>query len=156
MSDENQAIAEADDDYNYGKTKTAPPKVDIEKLLAEADLDSVLTQVHVTVVDPGPQANALLALCAEDRKLAAETKALASRREVIRDLIKQAIKPGDDNLIVMEGDGEEQHPRVLAKMSYPEPTTRVNTAYIKENFPAIDYPEMWTRTESTPRLLVQP
>lgn len=130
--------------------------IDIEQLLAEADLDAVLAQAHVTVVDENsPKGKMLVALQAEERKLAAEIKAAEERRKAIRELIKQSINPGDDNLILMPEDEFEQ-PRVLAKMSYPEPTTRVNTAYIKEHYPFIEHPEFWVRTESTPRLLVQP
>lgn len=130
-------------------TKTS---IDIDDLLAEFDLDTVLAKAHVTLVDEPPKVAALLALQAEERKLAAEAKQIDDRRKAIRELIKNSVKPGDDNLVVMKDD----EPIVVAKMSYPEPTTRVNTEYVKVNFPFVDYPEMWVRSESTPRLLVQP
>lgn len=133
---------------------TRTEQVDIEKLLAEFDLDAVLQRTKTTVIDESsPKGLALTALCAEERKLAAEIKAAEDRRKAIRELIKADIHTGDDNLVLMSDDGE---PRVLAKMSYPEPTTRVNTEYIKREFPFVEHPEFWVRTESTPRLLVQP
>lgn len=135
---------------------TRTEQVDIEKLLAEFDLDAVLQRTKTTVIDENsPKGLALTALCAEERKLAAEIKAAEDRRKAIRELIKADIHTGDDNLILMPED-ETQQPRVLAKMSYPEPATRVNTEYIKREFPFIEHPEFWVRTESTPRLLVQP
>ena len=131
-------------------TDIKKPDVDIEQLLAEADLDDVLATKRVTIVDNPAKVNALLALQAEEKKLAAEEKAAKARREAIRGLIRKEINAGDEHLVAMVGD----EPHLIAKMVYPEPTTRVNTEYVKEHFSLVDHPEMWTRTESTPRLTV--
>lgn len=142
------------------KTTAAKPEIDIDALLKEAGLDGVLAESHTTLVDEPTQVATITALQVEDRKLAAEIKAATARREAIKKLIKQFFKPGDDALIVVEppaeGYGAEQEPRVVAKMSYPEPTVSVNVEYVKEHYPYPKHREFYNVKESTPRLLVQP
>jgi hypothetical protein len=170
VSDENESIADADDDRKQREwlakhpldVKTSPPRpaIDIDALLLEAGLDGVLAESHVTLVDDEAQVATINALQVEDRKLAAEIKSAEARRKAISGLIKGFFKPGDEALIVSEppadGYGAEHAPRVVAKMSYPEPTVTVNVEYVKTTFPYPDHLEFYNVKESTPRLLVQP
>lgn len=140
----------------------AKPAVDIDALLAAGGLDDVLQETRTTLVDDEAKVAAIRALQREDRELAAKIKADGIRREAIRKLIKGFIRQGDDNLVVNETFPAGPEPavlevrtRVVAKMSYPEPTVSVNTAYIKEHYPYPAHREFYTVRESTPRLLVQ-
>lgn len=136
-------------------TNTHTP--DIEELLAQFDLEKVLQEHHVTIVDSATDpetAEALLALQREEKELAATEAAAKKRREAIRSLIKAKFASGDEALIVVNGAADDVPPVTIAKMVYPEQTVRVNVDFIKENFPRIDYPEMWLSAESTPRMTV--
>lgn len=143
---------------------TTKPVIDIDALLLEAGLDGVLAEVHTTLVDDEAKVAAIKALQVEDRRLAAEIKGATARREAIKKIIKGFFKPGDEALIVVEKrvehgepdvDDVVETPRLVAKMSYPEPTVTVNTEYVKATFPYPDHMEFYNVRESTPRLLVQ-
>jgi len=123
----------------------------VDALLAEHGLDEAVIEERNTIIDAktdAPLVAALRALRAEDIRLQKVEKETKARRDAIRKLVKERFVAGDTQLVIVEGNEST----VLAKMVYPEPTVSVNTEYVKANFTPLDNPEMFKRTESTPRM----
>ena len=127
---------------------------DLEQLLRDLALETVLDNPRVTIIEDETEVTALIELQREDRRLAAAEAAIKKRREGIRALIRESVVPGDEALVVVTGP-ERDTPRTVAKVVYPEPTVRVNVEYVKTTYPFPEHREFYIVTESTPRLLVQ-